>query len=207
MQSLKGTETKNLIREAAFRLFLTEDYETVSLKDIEKITKMTRGCTSYHYPTKRDLLIDVIDVYILNTQRVKHQSPNLDNMTLLEYLNYYVDNIAKTMDRLAEFIIPEAKINGTRAYMTLILQAEKYYPGFHQLLNEIERNEMWQLKRIIVNAQNQGEVRLTCNAEKFAQQVRLIFLGKSYQDALKNGLDINSLREQLYFLYFLIKNE
>ena len=53
MQSVKGTETKNLIREAAFRLFLTEDYETVSLKDIEKITKMTRGCTSYHYPTKR----------------------------------------------------------------------------------------------------------------------------------------------------------
>lgn len=35
----------------------------------------------------------------------------------------------------------------------------------------------------------------------------MIFLGKSYQDALKNGLDVNALREQFYFIYFLIKNK
>lgn len=35
--------------------------------------------------------------------------------------------------------MPEANINGTRAYMSLILQAEKYYPGFHQMLSEIEK--------------------------------------------------------------------
>lgn len=207
MQSVKGTETKNLIREAAFRLFLTEDYETVSLKDIEKITKMTRGCTSYHYPTKKDLLVDVIDVYILDTQKNKHQSDSIYDMSLLEYINYYVENIAKTMDRLSQFVIPEAHINGTRAYINLVLQAEKYYPGFHQMLNEIESQEIMQLKAILKRAQDKGEIRNTCNIELFAQQMRLVFLGKSYQDALKNGLNINALKEQLYFLYFLIKSK
>ena len=43
------------------------------------------------------------------------------------------------MERLTQFVIPDTNINGTRAYMNLILQAEKYYPGFHQLLNEIEK--------------------------------------------------------------------
>jgi len=90
---------------------------------------------------------------------------------------------------------------------TLILQAEKYYPGFHQLLCEIEKNEMVQLKQIIINAQKNGEIRSTCNTDLLVQQIRLVFLGKSYQDALKNGLDINGLREQLYFIYFLIKNK
>ena len=111
------------------------------------------------------------------------------------------------MDRLSQFILPEENINGTRAYMTLILQAEKYYPGFHQLLCEIEKNEMVQLKQIIINAQKNGEIRSTCNTDLLVQQIRLVFLGKSYQDALKNGLDINGLREQLYFIYFLIKNK
>ena len=118
-----------------------------------------------------------------------------------------VDKIAKAMDRLSQFVMPEANINGTRAYMSLILQAEKYYPGFHQMLSEIEKNEMAQLRQVVVKAQKDGEIRSSCNTDLLVQQIRLIFLGKSYQDALRNGLDVNSLREQLYFIYFLIKNK
>lgn len=207
MKGTKGSETKALIRETAFKQFLTKDYSMVPLKDIEKSLNLSRGCMSYHYPTKQELLVDVIDVYILDVQRAKHSSDNIVDISLFDYFNQYVDNIAKAMDRLSQFILPEENINGTRAYMTLILQAEKYYPGFHQLLCEIEKNEMVQLKQIIINAQKNGEIRSTCNTDLLVQQIRLVFLGKSYQDALKNGLDINGLREQLYFIYFLIKNK
>lgn len=207
MKGTKGSETKALIRETAFKQFLTKDYSMVPLKDIEKSLNLSRGCMSYHYPTKQELLVDVIDVYILDVQRTKHSSDNIVDISLFDYFNQYVDNIAKAMDRLSQFILPEENINETRAYMTLILQAEKYYPGFHQLLCEIEKNEMVQLKQIIINAQKNGEIRSTCNADLLVQQIRLVFLGKSYQDALKNGLDINGLREQLYFIYFLIKNK
>lgn len=207
MKGTKGSETKALIRETAFKQFLTKDYSMVPLKDIEKSLNLSRGCMSYHYPTKQELLVDVIDVYILDVQRTKHSSDNIVDISLFDYFNQYVDNIAKAMDRLSQFILPEENINGTRAYMTLILQAEKYYPGFHQLLCEIEKNEMVQLKQIIINAQKNGEIRSTCNTDLLVQQIRLVFLGKSCQDALKNGLDINGLREQLYFIYFLIKNK
>ncbi len=207
MKGTKGSETKALIRETAFKQFLTKDYSMVPLKDIEKSLNRSRGCTSYHYPTKQELFIDVINVYILDVQRVKHASDNLSGLSLFEYFNQYVDNIAKAMDRLSQFVMPEANINGTRAYMSLILQAEKYYPGFHQMLSEIEKNEMAQLRQVVVKAQKDGEIRSSCNTDLLVQQIRLIFLGKSYQDALRNGLDVNSLREQLYFIYFLIKNK
>ena len=72
----------------------------------------------------------------------------------------------------------------------------------------IEKNEMAQLRQVVVKAQKDGEIRSSCNTDLLVQQIRLIFLGKSYQDALRNGLDVNSLREQqLYFIYFLIKNK
>ena len=64
-----------------------------------------------------------------------------------------------------------------------------------------------QLREVVIKAKEKGEIRSSCNTELLVQQVRLIFLGKSYQDALKNGLDVNALREQFYFIYFLIKNK
>lgn len=55
MKGTKGTETKALIRETAFKLFLTKEYNMVPLKDIEQSLNLSRGCMSYHYPTKQDL--------------------------------------------------------------------------------------------------------------------------------------------------------
>ena len=207
MKGTKGSETKALIREAALKQFLTKDYSMVPLKDIENSLSLSRGCMSYHYPTKQELFIDVINFYILDVQRIKQASNNLSNLSLFEYLNQYINNIAKVMENLSHIVLPEANINETRAYMTLILQAEKNYPGFHQALNEIERNELAQLKLVVVKAQKEGEIRSTCNTDLLVQQIRLIFLGKSYQDSLRNGLDVNALREQLFFTYFLIKNK
>ena len=114
MKGTKGSETKALIRETAFKQFLTKDYSMVPLKDIEKSLNLSRGCMSYHYPTKQELLVDVIDVYILDVQRTKHSSDNIVDISLFDYFNQYVDNIAKAMDRLSQFILPEENINGTR---------------------------------------------------------------------------------------------
>ena len=61
MKGTKGTETKALIRETAFKLFLTKEYNMVPLKDIEQSLNLSRGCMSYHYPTKQELFMDVID--------------------------------------------------------------------------------------------------------------------------------------------------
>lgn len=207
MLSSKGTETKKLIREAAFKLFLTKDYKSVSLKDIENITKMTRGGTSYHYHTKKDIFIDVINVYILDTQKNKHLENDVCKMSVYDYLNCYVDNISITMKNLSKFLIDGININGTRAYMSLILQAEKYYPGFHKLLNDIENVEINNLKEIIQRGKDSGEIREDCNIDLLSKQIRLLFVGQSYYDALKNGLNAFELREHLLYLYYLVQNK
>ena len=57
MKGTKGSETKALIREAAFKLFLTKEYNMVPLKEIEKRLNLSRGCMIYHYPSKQELFI------------------------------------------------------------------------------------------------------------------------------------------------------
>lgn len=74
MKGVKGSETKRLIREAAYKQFLTKDYNTVPLKEIEKSLNLSRGCMSYHYPSKQELFIDVIDFTFFTNKMPKISS-------------------------------------------------------------------------------------------------------------------------------------
>ena len=90
MKGTKGSETKALIRETAFKQFLTKDYNTVPLKEIEKSLNLSRGCMSYHYPSKQELFIDVIDFYIFHKQDAKNKFKDISHTSLLEFIDYYI---------------------------------------------------------------------------------------------------------------------
>ena len=91
MKGVKGSETKRLIREAAYKQFLTKDYNTVPLKEIEKSLNLSRGCMSYHYPSKQELFIDVIDFYIFHKQDAKNKFKDISHTSLLEFIDYYIN--------------------------------------------------------------------------------------------------------------------
>ena len=48
MKGVKGSETKRLIREAAYKQFLTKDYNTVPLKEIEKSLNLISNLLHTH---------------------------------------------------------------------------------------------------------------------------------------------------------------
>lgn len=205
MKGTKGSETKALIRETAFKQFLTKDYSMVPLKDIEKSLNLSRGCMSYHYPTKQELFIDVIDQYILRKQDVDNKLQTSKAMSLYEFIEHYIVNLERTMNYLTQFILPEAKTNGTRAYMNLILQAEKFYPNFTKETTIITQKELLLWERILKQAQNEGEINKQYDCRYLAKQFKYLFFGQSYNDALENGLNIPELKKQFIFIYNLIK--
>lgn len=205
MKGTKGSETKALIREAAFKQFLTNDYSMVPLKDIEKSLNLSRGCMSYHYPTKQELFIDVIDQYILRKQDVDNKLQTSNAMSLYEFIEHYIYNVERTMNYLTQFILPDAKTNGTRAYMNLILQAEKFYPNFTRETTIITQKELLLWEKILKQAQNKGEINKQYDCKTIAKQFKYIFFGQSYNDALENELNISELKKQFIFIYDLIK--
>lgn len=205
MKGTKGSETKALIRETAFKQFLTKDYSMVPLKDIEKSLNLSRGCMSYHYPTKQELFIDVIDQYILRKQDVDNKLQTSKAMSLYEFIEHYIVNVERTMNYLTQFILPGAKTNGTRAYMNLILQAEKFYPNFTKETTIITQKELLLWERILKQAQNEGEINKQYDCRYLAKLFKYLFFGQSYNDALENGLNIPELKKQFIFIYNLIK--
>jgi len=206
MKGVKGSETKRLIREAAYKQFLTKDYNTVPLKEIEKSLNLSRGCMSYHYPSKQELFIDVIDFYIFHKQDAKNKFKDISHTSLLEFIDYYIKKVEETMNATRIYLIEKEKTNITRAYLNLILQAEYFYPGFNEAFNEITNKEIKLWERIFVKAVETKEIRSDVNPSTLALTFRILLFGKCFQDALVNGLRIEELKVVLYNQYELIKN-
>ena len=206
MKGVKGSETKRLIREAAYKQFLTKDYNTVPLKEIEKSLNLSRGCMSYHYPSKQELFIDVIDFYIFHKQDAKNKFKDISHTSLLEFIDYYIKKVEETMNAMRIHLIEKEKTNITRAYLNLILQAEYFYPGFNEAFNEITNKVIKLWERIFVKAVETKEIRSDVNPSTLALTFRILLFGKCFQDALVNGLRIEELKVVLYNQYELIKN-
>lgn len=206
MKGVKGSETKRLIREAAYKQFLTKDYNTVPLKEIEKSLNLSRGCMSYHYPSKQELFIDVIDFYIFHKQDAKNKFKDISHTSLLEFIDYYIKKVEETTNATRIYLIEKEKTNITRAYLNLILQAEYFYPGFNEAFNEITNKEIKLWERIFVKAVETKEIRSDVNPSTLALTFRILLFGKCFQDALVNGLRIEELKVVLYNQYELIKN-
>ena len=205
MKGSKGSETKMTIREEAFKLFLTKDFNIVPLKQIERSLNLSRGCMSYHYPTKQELFNDVIDYYILHKQNANNKMQGAFNLSLLEFIHFYVDKVASTKNEMQQFLSDDDPNNITNAYLKLISQAECYYPNFKQIAQEIKQYEVIMFEKVIKRAQEKKEIKPELDSLLFAQHFRYLFYGQSYDDALNNGLDVDRLKKQFMFLYNIIK--
>ena len=205
MKGTKGSETKTLIREAAFKLFLTYDYNVVPLKQIEQKVKVTRGCMTYHYPNKLELFIDVINHYVLHKQDIEQKAPDISHKSLYVFLKYYVDKVGLNKSELSVFLEDKSGTNITRAYLNLIAQAQRYYPDFDKIAYEIKTKEVFVWKNIVERAQERGEIRNDLDSLLLAKQFRYLCYGQSYDDALEHGLNVEKMEEQLLFLYSIIK--
>lgn len=176
MKGSKGSETKMTIREEAFKLFLTKDFNIVPLKQIERSLNLSRGCMSYHYPTKQELFNDVIDYYILHKQNANNKMQGVFNLSLLEFIHFYVDKVASTKNEMQQFLSDDDSNNITNAYLKLISQAECYYPNFKQIAQEIKQYEVILFEKIIKRAQEKKEIKPELDSLLLAQHFRYLFM-------------------------------
>ena len=202
----KRLRNKKINQGSCIQTVSDKRLNTVPLKEIEKSLNLSRGCMSYHYPSKQELFIDVIDFYIFHKQDAKNKFKDISHTSLLEFIDHYIKKVEETMNAKRIYLIEKEKTNITRAYHNLILQAEYFYPGFNEAFNEITNKEIKLWERIFVKAVETKEIRSDVNPSTLALTFRILLFGKCFQDALVNGLRIEELKVVLYNQYELIKN-
>ena len=134
--------TKERIIEEAFKLFLNNNYEKVSISDIEAAVGKTRGAIFYFFKNKEEIFNEVIDTYMIKTQDPSVKFKFDDNISLEQFIRLYVSGINTSMSRMLSISV----VNIYKQYFSLYLQAARIYPNFSEIMtrNSIEEINLWE---------------------------------------------------------------
>ncbi len=194
--------TKELILETAYKMFLCNSYEGVTISRIIKATGLTKGAIYHYYSNKEHLFKAVVDKYMLDN-KILHIS-NEGNMK--NFLDAY---ILKTEKNLKTSCKAKPEINETPInYISLIFSAFKHYPGNNEIGKKHFQENIKTWKQVIRKAIETKEIKENIDADAIA----LCFanLGITIMTGLITGESIDNVlktyRRQTLSLYDLIKS-
>jgi len=191
-------DTKDLILKESFKLFAGKRYEQVTVSDLERVTKLTRGAIFYYMKNKEHLFIEVLDKYMLNKT-----APEIDRQTsLLLYIDLLIKQIEKTKKQMSLVGVK----NMNFAYANIANQAIYYYPEFVKLAKAKEAEELKSWINILQIAIESGEIISTIDVETVAVIFQLLYSGQSNKGImLPEGIDLEETHKSFICLYNLIK--
>jgi len=192
-------DTREYIIDEAYKLFLNNSYEAVSISMISEAIGFTKGALYHHFRNKEELFRAVIDKHFpISTALV-----DVENISLKEYTRVCVSHIQKILEALfadeKEFI----PVN----YLSLIADCFRHYEGFAEQKNQFIDNYISQAETIIHNAIKRGEVRDDINVPVIALHYLSFSIGMAGDLIRNNSVEsaVNSLTGQFNQFYELLK--
>lgn len=190
--------TKERIIEEAFKLFLTHNYEKVSVTDLEQAIGKTRGAIFYFFKHKEEIFNEVIDNYMIKTQNPSVKFNFDEDVSLEQFILLYINRINTTMSKMLSLSV----VNIYKGYFSLYMQASRIYPNFAEIMtqNSVEEVNLWE--RMISRAIQSKEIK-EVNTRQYATLFRSCFLGLAFDRCLSYGLNT----EELLAIYQNIYNQ
>lgn len=191
--------TKDSIIEVAFKLFQTNSYEGVSIRDICAEMGFTKGALYHHFKNKEELFMAVVDKYFVFFS----VDIDVEAITLKGYNELLINNILKTIKSLSGNSNELHPID----YMSLIADSFRHYQGFNERTLEFMNMKMGKTKLIFENAIKRGEIRSDINCTYMSEMYFVICNGLAGNLLRNSSIDkaINRLKEQLNEFYNLLK--
>ena len=181
------------IYKNAFRLFLQDNYEKVTVVKLEKAIGLSCRGIYHHTKDKLGLFKAVVDTYIFEPHKVENKFVFTEDISLRDFLQSYIEGVERTMDYLSNELGVDRK------------ECAKCYFQFADKMDAIfeKDQQMWQ--KIIERAIATGEIRKDITTEEIVDMFRMAHLGMSYVLAFTTGLDTKRLKRQFDAVYKLLK--
>jgi len=191
-------DTKDLILKESFKLFAWKRYEQVTVSDLERVTKLTRGAIFYYMKNKEHLFIEVLDKYMLS----RNLAPATGQHTLLSYIDLFIEQIKDTKKQMVMLGVK----NMNFAYANIANQAIYYYPEYSKLAKERDDENLKSWMTVLQNAVQSGEVIDAIEVASVANLFQLIYIGLGNKGIiLPEGIDLEETRKTFMSIYNLIK--
>lgn len=196
--------TKEKLLFCTFKLLVQSTYDRVTFDEIEKATGLTRGAVSYHFKTKENLFMEVIEEYLFKRASILQIPVRGDETRVLKnFIGNFIKHCRKQTEDIKVFDVE----NFNLAYFNLENQGLFFYPNFEdKVLQWLDvEKKVW--ADTISAAIRNNEIRNDIDAESFAAVFVRMYLGDSYIGVFhKTGQDLEELEKAFTDIYNLMKH-
>ena len=195
------------ILQSALQLFMSMNYERVSLQMITRMVGLTKTGIFNYYPTKLDLFVAVADKYLFHAQNPKYKFEASDS-TLADFIDKYVAGVERTMAEIVRLgNVRKEDMPGQSAnagYFHLFQQVLFYDPGGKAKLHAWIDSEYDLWRAVVRRAVESGEINPETDVEAAVAQFRLMFVGMSFEMSFYEGLDVKQLAARFRYIYKML---
>ena len=132
--------TRDDLLIAAFKLFMSVNYEKASFAELGKMLGMSKAGIFKYYKNKQELFIAVVDRFWFSTQNPRNKFTET-NGTFAEFIDEYVRGVQRTMDMLGKLIgadkVAPEKFSYHAQYFHFLFQVIQYDPDAKEKLHNL----------------------------------------------------------------------
>lgn len=202
--------TRDELLIAAFKLFMSVNYEKASFAEFGKMLGMSKAGIFKYYKNKQELFIAVVDKFWFSTQNPRNKFAET-NGTFAEFIDEYVCGVQRTMDMLGNLIgadkdkLAQGKFTYHAQYFHFLFQLLQYDPDAKEKLHKLVEVDYAYWRTAIQRAIDSGELRKDVDVEDAVVMFRQVYMGLSFEMSFLGGLDTGRLAKHLYAVYSLLK--
>ena len=202
--------TRDELLIAAFRLFMSVNYEKASFAELGKILGMSKAGIFKYYKNKQELFIAVVDKFWFSTQNPRNKFTET-NGTFAEFIDEYVRGVQRTMDMLGNLVdvggdkVAQGKFSYHAQYFHFLFQVLQYDPDAEEKLRNLVASAYAYWRAAIQRAIDNGELRKDVDVEDAVVMFRQVYMGLSFEMSFLGGLDTERLAKHLNAVYSLLK--
>lgn len=199
--------SKKKILEKAFSLFLTKSYDSVSMREIQEDTGLSRGAIYHHFKSKEDIYDQVVEIYLLPIFSSYSMIPDEEKKTLQDTIyastKYRQEHIAQLKEittlsqgKLIDFF-----------FFKFIFQATEHCENFNEKASLLYEREFNGWRNIVQTALRTGEIKPDVDVDFVAQQFIISPFGLGVASAFNKyvHISVNDGRSIYLKLYNLVK--
>ncbi|NDW08516.1 TetR/AcrR family transcriptional regulator [Dysgonomonas sp. 520] len=198
--------SKKKILDKAFSLFLTQNYDSVSMREIQDAAQISRGAIYHHFKSKEEIYETVVNEYLLpmfsSYMLIPEEEKKTLQATIEASLKYRQSHIAT----LKEIAASNNKLNDFY-FFKFIFQATEHSKEFNEKANLLYEKEFLGWRNVVQTAMRTGEIRPDIDIDFVAQQFVISPFGLGLSMAFNKYVHITTteLRTIYLKLYTLLK--
>lgn len=202
--------TRDELLIAAFKLFMSVNYEKASFAELGKMLGMSKAGIFKYYKNKQELFIAVVDKFWFSTQNPRNKFTET-NGTFAEFIDEYVRGVQRTMDMLGDLIgaerekVAQGKFTYHAQCFHFLFQLLQYDPDAKEKLRNLVDGDYAYWRAAIQRAIATGELREDVDVEDAVVMFRQVYMGLSFEMAFMGGLNTQRLAKHLHAVYSLLK--